>query len=139
MCSSSFGAMEWTEGQTNQERRPPLPVLPVSSGLPNPSPHPQGAHAQIHARSLLPCQDTPAIKATYSARVRSTLPVLMSGLRRSPAPEEELRLGEEVEYVYEQVSRPLSRIRRCSSTGGGCSLMEARRPLTRSPWRFHRT
>ncbi|GAA5864072.1 hypothetical protein JCM8547_005126 [Rhodosporidiobolus lusitaniae] len=38
----------------------------------------------IHARSLLPCQDTSAVKLTYSARVTSTLPVLLSALRTSP-------------------------------------------------------
>ncbi|ORY35363.1 peptidase family M1-domain-containing protein [Naematelia encephala] len=56
----------------------------------------------IHARSLLPCQDTPAIKATYSAKVKSILPVLMSGLRKSPPSEEVLEPGKEVEYVYDQ-------------------------------------
>jgi leukotriene-A4 hydrolase len=58
----------------------------------------------IHARSLLPCQDTPAIKATYAAKVRSVLPVLLSGLRQSPKPEEKWVPGKEVEYVYDQVS-----------------------------------
>ncbi|RSH81372.1 hypothetical protein EHS25_006904 [Saitozyma podzolica] len=56
----------------------------------------------IHARSLLPCQDTPAIKATYAAKVRSVLPVLLSGLRQSPKPEEKWVPGKEVEYVYDQ-------------------------------------
>lgn len=58
----------------------------------------------IHARSLLPCQDTPAIKATYAAKVRSVLPVLLSGLRQSPKSEEKWVPGKEVEYVYDQVS-----------------------------------
>ncbi len=58
----------------------------------------------IHARSMLPCQDTPAIKSTYSAKVRSVLPVLMSGLRQSPAEQEPWVPGKEVEYVYDQVS-----------------------------------
>jgi hypothetical protein len=57
----------------------------------------------IHARSMLPCQDTPAIKATYSAKVKGVLPVLMSGLRQSPPPEEKWVPGKEVEYVYDQV------------------------------------
>ena len=52
---------------------------------------------------MFPCQDTPAIKATYGARVRSVLPVLMSGLRRSPGSEEGWGEGREVEYVYDQV------------------------------------
>lgn len=39
----------------------------------------------IHGRSLLPCQDTPAVKATYTSTVRSTLPILMSAHRISPS------------------------------------------------------
>ncbi|GIZ43671.1 hypothetical protein CKM354_000688800 [Cercospora kikuchii] len=34
----------------------------------------------IHARSLLPCQDTPDVKSTYTFNIRSPLPVLASGL-----------------------------------------------------------
>lgn len=34
----------------------------------------------IHARSLLPCQDTPDVKSTYQFNIRSPLPVLASGL-----------------------------------------------------------
>lgn len=34
----------------------------------------------IHARSLLPCQDTPDVKATYTFNLRSPLPVVASGL-----------------------------------------------------------
>ena len=60
--------------------------------------------SQIHARSLFPSQDTPAIKSTYSAKVKSILPVLMSGLRQSPPPEQTLEPGQEVEYTYDQVS-----------------------------------
>ncbi|WOO82539.1 Leucine aminopeptidase 2 [Vanrija pseudolonga] len=56
----------------------------------------------IHGRSMIPCQDTPAIKATYASRVTSTLPVLMSGLRQSPPPEAPLELGKKIEYVYDQ-------------------------------------
>ncbi|ORX38697.1 peptidase family M1-domain-containing protein [Kockovaella imperatae] len=56
----------------------------------------------IHARSLLPCQDTPAVKATYAAKVKSTLPALMSGIRVSPPSEAKLELGKEIEYVYKQ-------------------------------------
>ncbi|NXD32286.1 LKHA4 aminopeptidase, partial [Spelaeornis formosus] len=56
----------------------------------------------IHARSMFPSQDTPAIKSTYSAKVKSILPVLMSGLRQSPPPEQVLEPGTEVEYVYDQ-------------------------------------
>jgi leukotriene-A4 hydrolase len=57
----------------------------------------------IHGRSMLPCQDTPAVKATYSANVKGELPVLMSALRQSPKPEEKWVPGKVVEYVYDQV------------------------------------
>lgn len=36
----------------------------------------------IHARSLFPCQDTPDVKSTVAFRIRSSLPVLASGLPR---------------------------------------------------------
>ncbi|OZJ03446.1 hypothetical protein BZG36_03179 [Bifiguratus adelaidae] len=35
----------------------------------------------IHARALVPCQDSPSIKLTYSASIQSPLPVLMSALQ----------------------------------------------------------
>ncbi|TKA81783.1 Leukotriene A-4 hydrolase [Friedmanniomyces simplex] len=38
----------------------------------------------IHARSLFPCQDTPDVKSTYTFNIRSTLPVLASGLPTGP-------------------------------------------------------
>uniref|UniRef100_T1JM78 Leukotriene A(4) hydrolase n=1 Tax=Strigamia maritima TaxID=126957 RepID=T1JM78_STRMM len=43
----------------------------------------------IHARSLLPCQDSPGVKATYSASVRAPeqLQVLMSAIRESDVSE----------------------------------------------------
>ncbi|WWD18897.1 leukotriene A-4 hydrolase/aminopeptidase [Kwoniella shandongensis] len=56
----------------------------------------------IHARSLLPCQDTSSVKATYNAKVRSGmgLEVLLSGLRKGVKD-----LGEGVrEFVYEQTN-----------------------------------
>lgn len=57
----------------------------------------------IHCRSLIPLQDTPAIKASYCATVRSTLPVLMSALRLTPAQEEEIVIdGTEREYTFTQ-------------------------------------
>ncbi|KAL8864360.1 MAG: hypothetical protein Q9174_007382, partial [Haloplaca sp. 1 TL-2023] len=34
----------------------------------------------IHARSLFPCQDTPDVKSTFDLKIRSTLPVIASGL-----------------------------------------------------------
>ncbi|EJT51631.1 leukotriene-A(4) hydrolase [Trichosporon asahii var. asahii CBS 2479] len=48
--------------------------------------------------------DTPAIKATYSSRVTSVLPVLMSALRQSPPSDEEPQYGKKIEYVYKQVT-----------------------------------
>ncbi|KAI5118514.1 hypothetical protein M0805_007683 [Coniferiporia weirii] len=38
----------------------------------------------IYARTLAPLQDTPSVKITYSAKVTSVLPVLMSAIRVSP-------------------------------------------------------
>ncbi|KAG8897701.1 hypothetical protein FRB99_007980, partial [Tulasnella sp. 403] len=60
----------------------------------------------IYARSLGPLQDSPSVKITYSANVRSVLPALMSALRVSP-PSETIHGGKEigkdvVEYQYNQ-------------------------------------
>lgn len=45
----------------------------------------------IHCRSLLPCQDTPAVKVKYSAKVRAprSLTVLMSALREGQKEKED--------------------------------------------------
>lgn len=54
----------------------------------------------IHARSIVPCQDTPSIKFTYDAvvRVKSPLTVLMSAIQRNFQ-----KINDElVEYRYEQ-------------------------------------
>ncbi|KAK4054137.1 Leucyl aminopeptidase yscIV [Microbotryomycetes sp. JL201] len=64
----------------------------------------------IHARSLVPCQDTPAIKSTYSASVSSPLPVLMSGIGTKPSREEistmvtsdSIDPSKSITYEYEQ-------------------------------------
>jgi len=58
----------------------------------------------IHARSLLPCQDTPSVKATYDGRVQSKYPVLLSALRIQPAPHEPLLTDEGYDktYIYDQ-------------------------------------
>ncbi|EJD04499.1 leukotriene-A4 hydrolase [Fomitiporia mediterranea MF3/22] len=41
----------------------------------------------IYARTMAPLQDTPSLKITYSAKVTSVLPVLMSAIRVSPPPQ----------------------------------------------------
>ena len=56
---------------------------------------------------MAPLQDTPSLKITYSARVTSVLPVLMSALRVSP-PAQDVHGGKEVgkdeiTYEYNQV------------------------------------
>lgn len=57
----------------------------------------------IHARSLLPCQDTPAIKATYDAAVTSTLPILCSAQRISPSQDEQVPIdGRARTYMFKQ-------------------------------------
>ncbi|KAI7890724.1 peptidase family M1-domain-containing protein [Mucor mucedo] len=35
----------------------------------------------IHGRAMIPCQDSPSVKVTYSASVKSDLPVVMSALQ----------------------------------------------------------
>ncbi|KAG8936626.1 hypothetical protein FRC02_000619 [Tulasnella sp. 418] len=60
----------------------------------------------IYARSLAPLQDTPSVKLTYTASVRSVLPVLLSARRISP-PSDQVHGGKElgkdvVEYEYKQ-------------------------------------
>ncbi|KAI8073423.1 peptidase family M1-domain-containing protein [Gilbertella persicaria] len=35
----------------------------------------------IHGRAMIPCQDSPSVKVTYSASIRSRLPVVMSALQ----------------------------------------------------------
>lgn len=36
---------------------------------------------KIHGRAMIPCQDSPSVKVTYSASVTSPLPVVMSALQ----------------------------------------------------------
>ncbi|KAG1746884.1 hypothetical protein EDB19DRAFT_1894105 [Suillus lakei] len=61
----------------------------------------------IYARGLLPCQDTPSVKATYEAKITSVLPALMSAIRVSPPAAGPVHDGkvvgqDEVTYVYNQ-------------------------------------
>jgi leukotriene-A4 hydrolase len=53
----------------------------------------------IHARSIVPCQDTPLVKFTYSARVRAPVPltVLMSALHTNTISD-----ASESEFQFEQ-------------------------------------
>jgi leukotriene-A4 hydrolase len=53
----------------------------------------------IHARSLLPCMDTPDNKSTFEFRLRSLLPVVASGL---PAGLETIDGSDEKVYVFKQ-------------------------------------
>ncbi|KAF8308664.1 zincin [Clavulina sp. PMI_390] len=60
----------------------------------------------IYARTMAPIQDSSSVKITYSAKVRSVLPALMSAIRVSP-PSEVVHGGkqvgvDEVEYEYNQ-------------------------------------
>ncbi len=52
----------------------------------------------IHARSMLPCQDTPLIKSTYSFNIRSPYPVVATGLSKGARDFRE----DGTIYVYEQ-------------------------------------
>ncbi|KIY43185.1 hypothetical protein FISHEDRAFT_78691 [Fistulina hepatica ATCC 64428] len=61
----------------------------------------------IYARSVAPLQDTPSLKITYSAKVDSVLPVLLSARRVSPPsvgpPHGGKIIGKDVvSYVYDQ-------------------------------------
>ncbi|PAV21678.1 leukotriene-A4 hydrolase [Pyrrhoderma noxium] len=61
----------------------------------------------IYARTLAPVQDTPSVKITYSAAVKSVLPVLMSAVRVSPPsngpPHDGKVIGKDlVTYTYNQ-------------------------------------
>lgn len=55
---------------------PPAPLRHV----PTNSRPPVSQCQAIHARSLYPCQDTPAVKSPFDISIRSPLPVLTSGL-----------------------------------------------------------
>ncbi|KAG8941943.1 hypothetical protein FRC04_003902 [Tulasnella sp. 424] len=104
-------AIGWLEKElANGREKVPFPVFPMSTGaylstLPVEA-RDSAEQGQIYARSLAPLQDTPSVKITYSANVRSTLPALCSALRVSPPSEsvhDGKKIGEEVvEYKYNQ-------------------------------------
>ncbi|KAF7340280.1 Leukotriene A-4 hydrolase [Mycena venus] len=61
----------------------------------------------IYARALVPVQDSPSVKITYSAKVASVLPVLLSAIRVSPPSDGPAHdgkvIGEDVvTYTYDQ-------------------------------------
>ncbi|KAJ7221960.1 Metalloprotease [Mycena haematopus] len=61
----------------------------------------------IYARALAPVQDSPSVKITYSAKVASVLPVLLSAIRVSPPSDGPAHdgkvIGEDiVVYTYDQ-------------------------------------
>ncbi|KAI8983283.1 peptidase family M1-domain-containing protein [Trametes punicea] len=61
----------------------------------------------IYARSLAPLQDTPSAKITYTAKVKSVLPALLSAIRVSPPSDGPAHDGKEigkdvVTYEYKQ-------------------------------------
>ncbi|KAJ7020251.1 peptidase family M1-domain-containing protein [Mycena alexandri] len=61
----------------------------------------------IHARALAPTQDSPSVKITYSAKVASILPVLLSAIRVSPPSDGPAHDGKVigkdiVTYTYDQ-------------------------------------
>lgn len=63
----------------------------------------------IHARSLLPCQDTPDVKSTYKFNIRSPLPVLASGLptgAKDFLPGKEGQPGTLLYTFYQQIPMP---------------------------------
>ncbi|KAJ7909530.1 peptidase family M1-domain-containing protein [Mycena leptocephala] len=85
-------ALQWLEKEQTQGKR--FPYL-FSQCQP------------IHARALAPVQDSPSVKITYSAKVASILPVLLSAIRVSPPSEGPAHdgkiIGEDVvTYMYDQ-------------------------------------
>lgn len=64
----------------------------------------------IYARTLAPLQDTPSVKLTYSSKVTSVLPVLMSAIRVSPPSTGPAHDGKEIgkEKVSYEYNQPTS-------------------------------
>ncbi|KAL0950507.1 hypothetical protein HGRIS_007316 [Hohenbuehelia grisea] len=59
----------------------------------------------IYARALTPIQDSPSAKITYSASVKSVLPVLLSAIKKAPTSTHDGKVvGKDVvTYTFEQV------------------------------------
>lgn len=90
--STKSTALQWLDAQQTQDKNHPYLFSQCQP---------------IYARSLLPVQDTPSVKQTYSASVTSTLPVLLSAVRQSPPSTGPAHDGKEigketVVYKYEQ-------------------------------------
>ncbi|GAB5586975.1 Leucyl aminopeptidase yscIV [Umbelopsis nana] len=62
------------------------------------------SQCQIHARSFVPCQDSPSVKLTYSASISSALPVLMSAIKTGEEPSSAVLAGQPgfIIYKFEQ-------------------------------------
>ncbi|KAI0641084.1 peptidase family M1-domain-containing protein [Trametes meyenii] len=63
----------------------------------------------IYARSLAPLQDTPSVKVTYTAKVKSVLPALLSAIRVSPPSDGPAHDGKEIgkDFVTYEYNQPI--------------------------------
>ncbi|OSD05714.1 hypothetical protein PYCCODRAFT_1465050 [Trametes coccinea BRFM310] len=63
----------------------------------------------IYARSLAPLQDTPSVKITYTANVKSVLPALLSAIRVAPPATGPAHDGKEIgkDYVTYEYKQPV--------------------------------